>query len=155
MFSAISSSDRMLGSGVFRSPGMSTPESAAASGRTNNKISSALIFFDGCALAGLHSLRSSPDGCALAGLHSLRSSPDGCALPGLHSLRSSPDGCALPGLHSLRSSPDGCALPGLHSLRSSPDGCALPGLHSLRSLEQSLDWCAHDSVIGSDEKPVR
>src|SRR6266487_2835155 len=88
MFSAISSSDRMLGSGVFRSPGMSTPESAAASGRTNNKISSALIFFDGCALAGLHSLRSSPDGCALAGLHSLRSSPDGCALPGLHSLRS-------------------------------------------------------------------
>src|SRR5437773_10751896 len=88
MFSAISSSDRMLGSGVFRSPGMSTPESAAASGRTNNKISSALIFFDGCALAGLHSLRSSPDGCALPGLHSLRSSPDGCALPGLHSLRS-------------------------------------------------------------------
>src|SRR5437773_7165110 len=73
MFSAISSSDRMLGSGVFRSPGMSTPESAAASGRTNNKISSALIFFDGCALPGLHSLRSSPDGCALPGLHSLRS----------------------------------------------------------------------------------
>jgi dTDP-4-dehydrorhamnose reductase len=30
---------------------------------------------------------------------------DGCALPGLHSLRSSLDGCALPGLHSLRSSP--------------------------------------------------
>src|SRR5439155_13689354 len=29
---------------------------------------------------------------------------DGCALPGLHSLRSSFDGCALPGLHSLRSS---------------------------------------------------
>src|SRR5437773_7801832 len=140
MFSAISSSDRMLGSGVFRSPGMSTLESAAASGRTNNEISSALVLFDGCALAGLHSLRSSPDGCALAGLHSLRSSPDGCALAGLH---------------SLRSSPDGCALPGLHSLRSSPDGCALPGLHSLRSLKQSFDWHAHDAVIGSDEKPVR
>src|SRR2546427_3123034 len=30
-------------------------------------------------------------GCALSGLHSLRSSLDGCALPGLHSLRSSDD----------------------------------------------------------------
>src|SRR6266516_3263186 len=73
------------------------------------------------------------DGCALSGLHSLRSSLDGCALSGLHSLRSCLDGCALPGLHSLRSSLDGCALSGLHSLRSSLDGCALSGLHSLRS----------------------
>ena len=55
---------------------------------------------------------------------------DGCALSGLHSLRSSLDGCALSGLHSLRSSLDGCALSGLHSLRSSLDGCALSGLHS-------------------------
>jgi len=36
----------------------------------------------------LHALQSL-DGCALSGLHSLRSSLDGCALSGLHSLRSS------------------------------------------------------------------
>jgi hypothetical protein len=45
-------------------------------------------FVDGCALSGLHSLRSFIDGCALSGLHSLRSFIDGCALSGLHSLRS-------------------------------------------------------------------
>src|SRR4030095_1116664 len=47
------------------------------------------LSLDGCALSGLHSLRSSLVRCALSGLHSLRSSPDRCALSGLHSLRSS------------------------------------------------------------------
>src|SRR3989441_485825 len=95
---------------------------------------------DGCAVSGLHSLRSPPDGCALSGLLSLRSSLDGCALSGLHSLRSSLDGCALSGLHSLRSFLDGCALSGLHSLRSFLDGCALSGLHSLRSSQHSISY---------------
>src|SRR5438445_2234650 len=83
---------------------------------------------------------SSFDGCALSGLHSLRSLFDGCALSGLHSLRSLFDGCALSGLHSLRSLFDGCALSGLHSLRSLFDGCALSGLHSLRSLKRDLEF---------------
>src|SRR5882672_1489739 len=68
------------------------PERSASPGRW---LPARLSFLDGCALAGLHSLRSFLDGCALAGLHSLRSFLDGCALAGLHSLRSFLDGCAL------------------------------------------------------------
>src|SRR6266699_1828270 len=61
--------------------------SAAGTQKTKNSWLSTSI--DGCALSGLHSLRSLIDGCALSGLHSLRSLIDGCALSGLHSLRSS------------------------------------------------------------------
>src|SRR5215813_7073666 len=42
MLSVISSRERMLGSGALRSPGISTPESAAASGMTSRKMSKVL-----------------------------------------------------------------------------------------------------------------
>src|SRR5439155_24725565 len=78
-------------------------------------------FLDGCALSGLHSLRSFLDGCALS---------SGCALSrlrfasGLHSLRSFLDGCAF--LEAARyracASPRACIrpthLPAVHNLSS-------------------------------------
>src|SRR5213593_2993909 len=62
---------------------------------TRDEMFMRLLFVDGFALSGSHSLRSCVDGFALSGSHSLRSCVDGFALSGSHSLRSCVDGFAL------------------------------------------------------------
>src|SRR6476469_6527222 len=95
---------------------------AASSGNTQKIlfiINGVLTLLVGCALSGLHSLRSLLVGCALSGLHSLRSllvgpRPIGLAFAPLITCWATPSRSCIRSAHYLL----GHALSGLHSLRS-------------------------------------
>src|SRR5262249_43506461 len=110
--------------------------------------------FTGCALSGLHSLRSSfywlrPVGLAFAPLILLLAAPCRACIRSAHPFT----GCALSGLHSLRSSfywlrPVGLAFAPLILLLAAPCRACI------RSAHPHLNWCAADDFQNERRETV-